>query len=364
MEILYYFKEKNVFMDLWQRVHIFDELKRHNCNITVFNPLKYQSMDDANENLILYIKKNRFDLFMTPYGKQDISIGILRQIKSIGIPTLLICFDNLLVPFMHEHIAQYFDLVWLTSKETKYIFDKWKAKSVFLPYAGNPFFFKPKYEDEIEKVVFMGSPYGSRANEINKLLKNNIPVSLYTKIEMIQPITSLKATYKLRSIYNMSRFEVGRKVLAGAIKQKLKKSEGLMLDNENIQTFPPVDFEKISEVFSNYALSLSTTYARNTGILKQPVNVINLRSFEIPMSGGLQICSYFKGLAGYFEENKEIIFYRNDDEFIEKTKFYLKPQNEPLRHKLKLAARKKAENEHTWFCRFSKIFSTLGLKYE
>ena len=41
MTILYFFKDIPIPMYQWQHVHIFDELERHGCSITVFNPLDY-----------------------------------------------------------------------------------------------------------------------------------------------------------------------------------------------------------------------------------------------------------------------------------------------------------------------------------
>ena len=80
------------------------------------------------------------------------------------------------------------------------------------------------------------------------------------------------------------------------------------------------------------------------------------------MCGGLQFCRYNEELAGYFEADKEIVFYRDKEEMIEKAKFYLAPQQAEARRNMRLAARQRAEAEHTWNHRFSRIFSLLELK--
>lgn len=366
MEILYYFKEQETIMYQWQRFHIFDELENHDCHITVYNPLEYSTIDEANENLYAFIEEKNFDLFMTPHGSEDLFIETLLQIKQKGLPTLLICFDNLIVPFNHHKIAQYFDLVWLTSKETENMFTGWGAKVIFNPYAANPYYFKPHYESEIERVAFIGTPYGSRVNMVNLLTENEISVSLYSNSSSDSQNVSKSKKPILEYVYpayNLIRFNIGRQVMLGAIKQKILGANRLNVDSEYLEIKPTVGLDKLSELYSNYALSLASTAARNTGVLKKPVNIVNLRSFEIPMSGGLQICSYFDELAEYFEEDKEIIFYRSNEEFIEKAKFYLKPENNNIRMKMKKAARKRAEDEHAWFCRFKKVFDYLGLKY-
>ena len=363
MRILYYFKELQTPMYQWQRFHIFNELERHDCHIQVFNPLNYNSTDEANEHLLTHLNKTQYDLFMTPHGSKDLYIDTLLQIKQKSIPTLLICFDNLIVPFNHVDIAKYLDLVWLTSRETKTMFDHWGANTVVLPYAANPRFLQPNYTNEIERIAFIGTPYGSRVNMINLLLDNKVNVSLYSSNSTNSHISSEKKTITelIVPAYNLMRFSIGRRVLLGALKQKFNGTVELNRNSRYFEQHPPADLKDLGTLYSKYALSLASTAARNTGILKHPVNIVNLRSFEIPMAGGLQICSYFDELAEYFEEDKEIIFYRSEEDFIEKVKYYLKPENGAIRMKIKKAARKRAESDHTWFKRFKATFRILGI---
>lgn len=366
MNILYYFKEKDVLMDKWQRAHIFDELERNGHSITVFNPLQYGSMDEANSILIKYIIKNKekFDLFMTPHGSKDLFLITLEKIKSEGLATLLICFDNLIVPFAHRDIADKYDMVWLTSKETKYLFDKWGAKTIFLPYAANPYLLRPNNDKEILKIAFIGTPYGSRVNMINHIINNNIDLSIFFNSSKRSDSGENKilTNVKMNDAANLMKFPIGRKVIIGAIKQKFEGSPNLNITSENLEIKDPINLDQLGNLYSKYALSLSSTAARNTGVLKKPVNIVNLRSFEIPMSGGIQICAYFDELAEYFEEDKEILFYRNNDELIEKAEFYLRPENEKLRSEIKIAARKRSVDDHTWSLRFDKVFNVMGLR--
>lgn len=363
MEILYYFKEKDTLMDKWQSYHIFNELAQHNCKVTVFNPLNYENIQVSNEMLLKHLNTKKYDLFMTPHGSKDIYIETIKRIKEISIPTLLICFDNLIVPFNHKDIAKYFDLVWLTSKETEEMFKKWGANTLFNPYAANPSIFSRSYETEILNVAFIGTPYGSRVNMLMSLIKNDINVDLYANKtnHTIGKVQKHVVNDFLIPMYNLSRFKIGRRVLLGAMLQKFKNSATLDFENKNISHYDPVTLDRLGNLYSIYALSLSSTVARNTGILKRPVNIVNLRSFEIPMSAGLQICEYNAELASYFEEDKEIIFYRSNEELIEKSKFYLKEENKGIRMRMKEEARKRAESEHTWYERFKKIFDNFGI---
>lgn len=48
------------------------------------------------------------------------------------------------------------------------------------------------------------------------------------------------------------------------------------------------------------------------------------RCFEIPAAGAFLFCPYTEDLASMFEENKEVVFYRSKNEFIDKIEYYLK----------------------------------------
>lgn len=353
-------------MDQWQRAHIFNELERNGHQITVFNPLHYKKTEEANIKLINYIKaqNKEFNLFMTPYGSVDLYPETLEKIKKMCIPTLLICFDNLIVPYKHSDIAYKYDLVWLTSKETKYLFEKFKANTIFLPYAANPYILKPNHDNnEILKIVFVGNPYGSRVNMINYLLDNELNVDLYfNKNKNDTKVKSILPNVKFKDAINLMKIPIGRRVILGAIKQKVQGSPPLKITSDKLEWKGSVNIQQLASLYSKYALSLSSTAARNTGVLKKPVDIVNLRSFEIPMSRGIQICSYTQELSEYFEENKEILFYRSNQELIDKAKFYLKPDKENLRLKIRENSRKRAINDHTWSIRFNAIFEKLGLK--
>ena len=127
--------------------------------------------------------------------------------------------------------------------------------------------------------------------------------------------------------------------------------------------YDSVDLRTTNDIYSSHALSLSISCARNTGVLKNPIDIVHLRNFEIPMCGGIQFCKYFPELAEQFDEDKEIIFYRSTDEMIEKARYYLKQSNQSILCQIGDNARRRAENDHTWFRRFSMAFDFLGIEY-
>lgn len=371
MNILYFFCEDNTFMTQWQRIHIFNELEINGHCIEVFNPNNYSSIEEANDKFDKYLHKtkNNYDLFMTCHGDSYVYKETIQTVKAKGIPTLLICFDNLHAPFMHKNIACYFDLVWLTSYETKYLFEKWNCNNIIIqPYAANPHIFTTtnQIKKTIFSVCFIGTPYGSRINKLNTLTNAKVYCDLYTdnfktsqRLENIKNIIP-KTDNLLRTIIQASYFDIGRKIMISSLINKIFYLNKLNNDNNSyLNIHNSISFQEMQELYSCYALSLNITELRNTYILNKPIHKIHLRTFEIPMCGGLQLASYSKELSSYFEEDKEIILYKTEDELISKCNFYLNPKNESLLIEIKKNARRRAQSDHTWINRFNNVFKLI-----
>lgn len=357
-------------MDSWQEVHYINELTVNGHEFILFDPNSFPTISDANDELLKDIRNNKgkYDLFFNAYGETLLFPETLKQIKALGLPSLLICFDNLHVPYMHRSIAPLFDLVWLTSFETQAMFEQWGCNCYFQPYAANPYTFYPSFGDEIKTIGFIGTPYGSRVEKINDLVNAGVSCTVYsdkTNFEgKIPPKKKKLYDYwnLLQADIELLRFPIGRKVVKAELCKKLfVKSSALNVKSEYLCSRASVPFEEMNKLYSNFSLSLGITELWNTYVLSKPIYKLHLRTFEIPMCGGLQLVSYTDELANYFEDGKEIVFYSSKDEYIDKTKFYLDDRREGLRLKMKKAARYRSEYEHTWQNRFDKIFEVMNL---
>lgn len=370
MNIIFYYGEKGDFMTSWPQVHFLNELERLGHAITVINPYSFENLEQANEYLIATINKNqgKWKLFMNAYGSDLLFLGTMKELRKCGIPSLLICFDNLHAPFMHKSIAPFFDLVWLTSFETKSMFEKWGCNCLFQPYAANPYTYFPQYGEEVKTVGFIGTPYGVRIDKINDLVNSNINCTVYSdKVNTagIIPKKSkrLQDYWKLLCLdVDLMRFPIGRKVLgAEYYKRFFVKHSALDVGNRYLTINPSVPFDKMNELYSNFSLSLGITELWDTYLLPNPVHKLHLRTFEIPMCGGLQLVSHTEELANYFEDGKEIVLYSTKEEYLDKAAFFLNDNRKGLRQKMKMSARFRAEHEHTWAKRFENIFKIMKI---
>lgn len=356
----------------WQRRHFLDELLRHDIEFETFNPLVFENPDEANSNLLNKATTGNYDLFISNMGYYKmLYVDTLEEIRRSGLPTLRIAWDNLMIPYIDEKLSKHFDLVWLTAKETEGIYKKWGVNYFFAPYAANPFTYNYNKPNMLKRTAcFIGTPHGSRAFMINSLTKNEVRVDLYcggiknnrertTRNNLKYSIINPSAT---ETIMNRFRFSEGRKMLMGSFINRIKGSAKLDYNNYLVK-HDGLPHEEMVETYSSAALAIAFTSAGHTDVLNTPLPIINLRNFEIPMCGGIELCKYNEELAGYFEEGKEIVFYNDNEELIDKANYYLTKASDEVLLKMKMAARMRAEKEHSWWNRFTIAFNHLGLRY-
>ena len=364
MKILYYFGNDQTQMRMWQKHHIIDELAYHNILVDEFNPWSFETVEQANEECIKLIADHDYDAFMTVHGSNELYDTTLDYIKRRSIPRIALAFDNLLDPKRFLKNSHLFDIVALLNNDSSRIYEKYKCKTVFIPYAANPYFFKDLRTKSNSNICFVGTPYGSRCIPINVLTRNEIPVYLFANNETIAKQMKIghgmSFQSRISSSMKMLQSASGKKVLFAAMLTKIRKAE-ILDKNEQLIINSAVDLASMNSIYSNYAMCLSMPEVRNTGILKHPVDIVRLRNFEIPMCAGLQLTRYNEELSHYFTPDKEIVFYNSLEELIDKVKFYSNSNNGCIVDKMKSSARYRAENEHTWYCRFRKVFSNISI---
>ena len=112
MRIFYYFGELSTPMYQWQRRNHIDELQRDGHEVITFNPYDYSSMDEANEKVIIALERaGHIDLFLACDDQTVIYPETVKMVSAKGIPSCLICWDNLELPFKQKKIAPLFDIV-------------------------------------------------------------------------------------------------------------------------------------------------------------------------------------------------------------------------------------------------------------
>jgi len=112
-----------------------------------------------------------------------------------------------------------------------------------------------------------------------------------------------------------------------------------------------ISFEEMQDIFksSKINLNFSGTYFRTLGIKG--------RIFEVCLAGGFLLTEYVPGLENYFEIDKEIVCFRNNDELIDKIGYYLSHDEE--RRAIAQAGWQRATGEYTSFHTVARVFSQI-----
>ncbi|MFC7394387.1 CgeB family protein [Scopulibacillus cellulosilyticus] len=114
---------------------------------------------------------------------------------------------------------------------------------------------------------------------------------------------------------------------------------------------------KVADYYSNAKIVLNThrsynykTNQNSAGIVNQS---INNRTFDIAACGSFQLIQWIDDLPQHFEENKEIVSFKSDEDFLNKVNYYL--SNDEERELIAANGRKKALMNHTFNHRINKM---------
>jgi spore maturation protein CgeB len=85
----------------------------------------------------------------------------------------------------------------------------------------------------------------------------------------------------------------------------------------------------------------------------------NMRFFEVPAVGGLQLSSSCPEMENILLDKEDILYYRNESEMLNQVNWVLNNPAEASR--IRQSAREKIAREHTYSLRIQKLLSTIGL---
>jgi hypothetical protein len=354
----------------WNKVteiHLLNELELLFNKVVVLYENDFKDLLKFNNELLSQSKSLKVDLFITSFNERTVYVDTIRNLKKYT-KTLLICPDNVIEPFFHKKIAKYYDLVWLCDKQTSYLFNNWRANYIYMPWASNPNLFSGYSTNLIPRVLFVGNVYGHRINQINELLKNGIPVDLFTgftssdgnKTHSEKSLLKTLRVTSLKTVANFLRYKEGRKILIARLITSFQK-KNLDVSNSLLKIYDSVDFVKLANIVPNYRLVLTSNTARNTGILSNPVSHVVLKCFETASLGGLQITNYSSELEFWLTDEKEAVYY-NSSNLLEKFNKYLYLLSDEEIRILQQNARYKAEKFHSNKARFEVITRLLSIK--
>lgn len=346
----------------WFGLNLIDELRIQGVEVNQILVYRNQNPFEIQKVLRDEIQSFGPDLLLSGLDDETVTADLLDEINRLTCAKVLICSDNLSVPYQHKETAKLYDLVWLTSYENRHLFDRWGARTLVQPYAANPYLYIPTFGKEYGfSVCFIGTLYGSRRRKLEVISASGNSVQVYGEtVTLPNPIRNSLNDFagKLWHAANLTTFPIGRLALYAAIKKSFIK-EDFSPSSEIQFSDEEITYESMASIYSKSKLSINICELWNTYVLKNPIYKLHLRTFEIPMSGGVQLAPRTKEIETYFEDKHEILLYENEAEMIELIKYYSDDRRFKEREKIRTSARRRSIAEHTWTSRIRRVYQEL-----
>jgi len=368
------------------KIHAIDELRNEGHDVIYVNPMEILGAEAPIERYCeILLDKVRaeheasgVDMFFSVAWDGNITPETVREISRMGIPTVSFSTDDLSHPFRVKKITPSFDLCWSSVHESAGILRSYGARNlVVMPFAANPYLFKPHDAPERNAVCFIGTAYGARAHGIASLAQAGVPIEVHGASPMDVYGTGRTGSPFTRALTNASEgwhrlaasvwVPGGRKCVHAALKRTMLE---LVSDppekhpmKGTVEYLGPAGNEEMFNLLSRSAISFGSLEVASTYVLKNPLLFIRFREFEAPMAGGVHLVNRVPELEGYFEEDKEMLFYDSTEELIDKARFYLRPEQTATRNAIREKAAMRARAEHTWSHRFRRLAEELGIGF-
>lgn len=365
--------------------HAIDELTRKGHDVIYVNPMKEigadASVDECCSLLLSRVTQEHqnggVDLFFSVGWDSALTPSVVGDIARLGIPTVSFSTDDLSHPFRVEKITPAFDLCWTATRESTGILKGYGAKDIIaMPFAANPHYYKPVATPEQNCICFIGTAYGARARGIATMAQAGVPVHVHGASPMDvygenrgNPITRGLSNFADASERFLKGMKVpgGRKCIQAALLRSAQELFSTPPEKDpmkgTVEYLGSAGFEDMAQIFSQSALSFGSIEVASTHVLRNPLLFIRVREFEVAMSGGVHLVNRFPELEEYFDEGTEMLYYDTLEELVDKAKFYLAPERQDARQKIREGAAKRARAEHSWSHRFEKLGERLGLSF-
>lgn len=277
-------------------------------------------------------RENPLDLLFTYFTAAHVEPETIQRVRAMGILTMN-WYCNASYQFHNvAPIAPAFDFCLVPERYRMKDYRAVGANPVFCQEAANPNIYKPCSVPCDYDVTFVGQRYGNRPHYVAELIRQGLDVRVWGP------------GWKGDSRSMIRRWAAA---LMGKPIIPTNRCGGILSDQELI------------EMYSRSRASLGFTTVAGPTSDEGPLKQVRLRDFEATMSGAFYVVEYFDELAECFEEDKEVIFFREPNELVDKLRFYL--SHPSVRERIRAAGMNRARAEHTWHQRFEKLFRDLGL---
>jgi spore maturation protein CgeB len=357
----------------FEHCNFYDSLAHMGHDILYFDfmtLLKKHGRESMNRRLAEVAKTERPDLMFSVLFKDELEASTLREVADrYGVATLnWFCDDHWRFDAYTSRWAPCFQWVVTTAESALPKYAALGYRNVIKSqWACNQFMYRktemaPRYD-----VTFVGQPHGNRRHVIQALRKAGINVQVWGNGWESGRISQ----EDMIKVFGLSRVNLNLANSSVPIGEGAEESHktpvvrGHVFRSRVASVLDRVPFGAQMKAWGKALWrpsSMREADPHGTAVLDQSggtyTEQIKGRNFEIPGCGGFQLTGNADNLKQYYQDGREVVIFHDDDELIDKIRFYLAHEEE--RCAIAQAGHERTLREHTYVHRFRDIFSTMG----
>jgi spore maturation protein CgeB len=252
-------------------------------------------------------------------AQAPLSRDTVEKIKKLDVKTAFWFMEDFRQMSYYAEIAAHYDFFfYIQGKEIEERLEHLGANHHFLPVAAHPpchrpLALSPARREELGATIgFMGAGYPNRIRILGRLLQAGLPLTIWG------------SDWPANSILSRA-----------------------LREDRYISSQEIVEFYNACEIVLN--LHSSPRASAPVG----SADFINPRTFEAPACGAFQLVDNVPGLEKFFVPEEELATFNNEEELMEKARFYL--ERPTLRAAMAAKARQKVLSQHTYYHRMERL---------
>lgn len=335
--------------DLGHDVICFDyDLTPHFMNADPSDPKQRQFIERSRSRLEAALleqiravhRQKPIDLFFSYFYSAFCRPEIIREIKRMGILTVNWYCNGSFQFHLVKEIAPAYDYCLVPEKFRLEDYRRVGAHPIYCQEAANPNIYRRHDVRYCYDVSFVGQNYGDRPRYLKALVDHGILVHTW-------------------GMGWRTHTAGWRRLLRRSLRAIRARGSEIMPELPPDICGLPVSDDEMIKIFNQTRINLGFSNVGNTYRSTEPIRQVRLRDFEVPMSGGFYLVQAFDELADFFTPGKEIVFFNDTSDLLEKVEYYLSHDQE--REIIREAGWRRANEDHTWQKRLKACFEEMGL---
>lgn len=269
---------------------------------------------EYNKKLLQTVNATKPDVLLALKGDALLPDTIKKLRENSNIPLVLWCYDSAVRFRNILNGGKYYHLFYTCEPSDIPELQKYGIRAKFLPMAYDPHtYFRLEDKTVVRDVCFVGTliNYPQRRRVLGEIISRYNELN----IEVWGPTWSI--------YYPFSLYEY------------LITQRDLRMHLHNHGIYP----REVNKIYNTSKICLNTHHPQ----LKEGLNP---RVFEIMGAGGFQLVDYKKKLEELFNVEKEMVYYKNEDDLLEKVGYYI--ENEDERKKIAERGMDAVKKKHTY----------------